>query len=210
MHARRSLPPVAALAALALLPAAALAQRAASVIQVSPYAGYLISGRALEGPLGTSLSNAAGAIGGAQVALKLAPSIALVGNLAYAAPDVRAGVPFLGDVRVGSSTIWLYDAGLQLSMPERAGGLLPISPFVQAGVGAMRYEVSSGPLTGTASNVAWNVGAGADLTLGRHVAVRLFAKDYIGRFDFKDATGVDVTGETAHHVALGVGLRLDF
>lgn len=200
---------LAAVAATLLAPAAR-AQRAAGGIQLSPYAGYLISGNALEGPLGTSLSNSAGAIGGAQLAITLAPGIAVVGNVAYASPDVRAGIPIVGDVSVGSSEIWLYDGGLQLSLPERAGGLLPISPFLQGGVGAMRYSVSSGPLTGEATNVAWNLGAGADLALGRHLAVRLFAKDYIGKFDFKDATGFDVGGETTHHVALGMGLRLDF
>lgn len=201
-----------ATAAALLLAPEAYAQRAARAtsIQLAPYAGYLISGKALEGPLGTSLSNAAGAIGGAQLAVTLAPGIALVGNVAYASPDVRAGIPIFGDVSVGSSEIWLYDAGFQLSLPERAGGLLPISPFVQGGVGSMRYSVSSGPVTGEATNLAWNVGAGADVALGRHVSVRLFAKDYIGKFDFKDATGFDVNGETAHHVALGMGLRLDF
>ena len=201
---------VARAAVLLVLVAAPLAaQRSTTTLQVTPYAGYMISGKALEGPLGTSLSNSAGAMFGAQLALEIVPGLAVVGNVAYSDPDVRAGVPFLGDVRVGSSSIWLYDGGLQLSMPL-TGGLLPITPFVQGGVGAMRYEVSSGPLTGTASNVAWNVGGGADLTLGRNLGLRLFAKDYIGKFDFKDATGLDVSGETAHHVALGVGLKLEF
>lgn len=208
MSLHRSL--VLAAAAAALLAPAAVAQRATGGLQLAPYAGYLISGNAFEGPLGTSLSNSAGAIGGVQLAIPLAAGVAVVGNVAYAAPDVRAGIPIVGDVSVGSSEIWLYDAGLQLSLPERAGGLLPIAPFVQGGVGSMRYSVSSGPLTGEATNLAWNVGAGADLSLGRHVSVRLFAKDYIGKFDFKDATGFDVSGETTHHVALGMGLRLDF
>lgn len=197
------------IAIFAATPAAAQRARATS-LQLTPYAGYMISGNALEGPLGTSLSNSAGAVYGAQLALPLGANIAVVGNLAYAAPDVRAGVPIFGDVRVGSSEIWMYDGGLQLSLPATAGGLLPISPFVQGGVGAMRYEVSSGPVTGKATNVAWNVGAGVDLALARNLGARIFAKDYIGRFDFKDATGLDVKGETAHHVALGVGLRLDF
>jgi hypothetical protein len=147
---------------------------------------------------------------GAQLSLQLVPGLSVVGNLAYSDPDVRAGVPFLGDVRVGSSTIWMYDGGLQLALPLQGGGLLPITPFVQGGVGVMNYEVSSGPLSTKATNVAWNVGGGFDVALARNVGVRLFAKDYIGRFDFRDAAGLDVAGETAHNVALGVGLRLEF
>jgi hypothetical protein len=197
-----------ALALLAL--ASPLAAQRAATFGVTPYAGYMISGKALQGPLGTDVSNSAGALFGAQLALKLSPNLAVVGNVGYSDPEVRAGVPFLGSVHLGSSKIWLYDAGLQLSLPSGAAAALPIAPYVEGGVGSMRYEVSSGPLSGKATNVAWNVGAGADLTLAPSFAVRLFAKDYIGRFDFKDATGLDVNGETAHHVAFGVGLRLDF
>lgn len=197
-------------AILLLAAAAASAQRRTTSLELSPYAGYMISSRALEGPLGTNLSNSAGALFGAQLALKVTPSIALIGNLAYTDPDVRAGVPFLGDVRLGSSTIWMYDGGVELSLPSSIGGLLPVSPFVQGGVGAMRYEVSAGPLSTKATNVAWNVGGGADLSFARNIGARIFVKDYIGRFDFEDATSFDVKGETAHHVALGVGLRLSF
>ena len=205
---RASFVRAAALVAVAAIPAAA--QRSTTSLQLTPYAGYMLSGKALEGPLGTSLSNSAGPMFGAQLSLQLVPGLALVGNLAYSDPDIRAGVPFLGDVSVGSSTIWMYDGGLQLSLPLQSGGLLPITPFVQGGAGVMNYEVSSGPLSAKATNVAWNVGGGVDVSLGRNLGVRLFAKDYIGRFDFQDATGLDVKGETAHHVALGVGLKLEF
>jgi hypothetical protein len=186
------------------------AQRAATTIEIAPYAGVMISGNALEGPLGTTLSNSAGAIYGAQVALKLGSIVSVIGNLGYSDPDIRAGVPIFGDVRLGSSKIWMYDGGLRLSLPGASAGLLPITPFIEGGAGVMKYDVSSGPLSAKSTNVAWNVGAGADLTISRNFGMRIFAKDYIGRFDFKDATGFDVQGETAHHVALGVGLRLDF
>jgi hypothetical protein len=42
------------------------------------------------------------------------------------------------------------------------------------------------------------------------MAVRLLAKDYIGKFDFKDAIGVDVSGSTSHNFGLTAGLRFDF
>lgn len=196
---------------LLLLAAAPLAaQQSKLSMELTPYAGYMISGNALEGPFGTSLSNSAGALYGAQLALHVMPGVALVGNLGYSDPDVRAGVPILGNVRVGSSSIWMYDGGVQLSLPARSEFALPITPFVQGGIGAMQYSVKSGPLTGKANNVAWNVGAGVDVALMPGIGVRLFAKDYIGRFDFRDATGLDVKGETAHHVALGLGLKLEF
>ena len=203
---------LAAVAVLALLaPVAPLAaQQSRGSMELIPYAGYMFSGNALEGPFGTSLSNGAGALYGAQLALRILPGVALVGNLGYSAPDVRAGVPIFGDVRVGRSSLWIYDGGVQLSLPARGEPAPSITPFVQGGVGAMQYSVSSGPVTGKANNLAWNVGAGVDVALVRGVGVRLFAKDHIGRFDFRDATGLDVTGETVHHVALGLGLRLEF
>jgi len=42
------------------------------------------------------------------------------------------------------------------------------------------------------------------------MALRFLAKDYIGQFNFQDATGLDITGNTAHNFALTAGLRFDF
>jgi hypothetical protein len=36
------------------------------------------------------------------------------------------------------------------------------------------------------------------------------AKDYVGKFDFHDATQLDVQGQTAHNWALSAGLRFNF
>jgi hypothetical protein len=38
----------------------------------------------------------------------------------------------------------------------------------------------------------------------------LIAKDYIGKFNFQDATQLDVQGQTAHNWALSAGLRFNF
>ena len=46
--------------------------------------------------------------------------------------------------------------------------------------------------------------------LGRNVGLRLLAKDYIGRFDVQEASGLDAEGEIGHNVALSVGLKLGF
>jgi hypothetical protein len=74
----------------------------------------------------------------------------------------------------------------------------------------MRYEISQSFLSTNATNFAGNVGRGADVTLGKNIGMRLMAKDYIGKFDFKDATFIDYEGKTANNVAFSAGLRLSF
>ena len=52
------------------------------------------------------------------------------------------------------------------------------------------------------------------IAIGRTAGIRLAAKDYFGKFDFKDATGFDgiagTSSKTAHNLAFTAGLRLDF
>ena len=57
---------------------------------------------------------------------------------------------------------------------------------------------------------AGNLGVGADFAVGKGMAFRVLAKDYIGKFNFQDATGLGITGETAHNFALSAGMRFDF
>jgi len=203
---------VTALAAAALTAAPLQAQHAGGdpFYQITPYAGYMIFGDMLEGPLGTSLSSANGAVFGAQLNVRLGGPLALVGNVARASADMQAGIPFLGGVDVGSSEAWLFDGGLQLTLPGVAGGLIPLRPFVQAGAGAIRYDVASGPVTVNTTSFAGNVGLGADLALSRNFGVRVMAKDYIGRFDAQEATSLPVKGELSHNFALSAGLTLAF
>jgi hypothetical protein len=192
------------------LPAAAQAPGSGTVLHVTPYVGYMKFGDYLKGPLGTSLSNAPGALYGAQVGLSLSPNLSLIGNAGYTASDVTVGVPFLGGVSVGHSSMLIYDAGLEYNLGSSMSGGLPLSPFVQAGLGAIRYDINESILTTQASNLAGNIGVGADLALGKGMALRVLAKDYIGKFNFQDATGLGITGNTAHNFALTAGLRLDF
>jgi hypothetical protein len=180
------------------------------VMQVTPYAGYLISGDILKGPLGTSLSTAGGPIYGAQVGLKLAPAVSLIGNLGYSKGDLRIGVPILGGYSVGNSTMLMYDGGIELTLPNAAASGLAFAPFLQVGAGAMRYEANTSVLSTQATNFAGNAGVGADVTLGPSFGLRLMVKDYIGKFDFKEATAFDLSGETTHNWALSAGLRLAF
>ena len=46
--------------------------------------------------------------------------------------------------------------------------------------------------------------------MGRGLALRVMAKDYIGKFNFQDAIGFDVNGGTAHNWAFSAGMKFDF
>jgi hypothetical protein len=74
----------------------------------------------------------------------------------------------------------------------------------------MRYNISESIIRTNATNFAANLGVGADVGLGQGFGLRLMAKDYIGKFNFQDATQLDVQGQTSHNWALSAGLRFDF
>jgi hypothetical protein len=181
-----------------------------TAFELTPYAGYMIFGAYLKGPLGTSISNAPGALYGVQLGMKLAPNISLIGNVGYSSSDVQAGVPFLGGYSIAHSSTLLYDGGIQLDLPLTTASGLGLKPFAQVGAGAMRYNISESIVQTNATNFAANVGVGADVALGQSMGLRLMAKDYIGKFDFHDATQLDVQGQTAHNWALSAGLRFNF
>ena len=67
---------------------------------------------------------------------------------------------------------------------------------------------TSGPATTHATNFAYNVGAGADVAIGPRLGLQVMAKDYIGKFDVREATAVNVDTKTTHNWAVSAGLRL--
>jgi len=192
-------------------PVAAQAPGSGTVLHVTPYVGAMVFGNYLQGPFGTSLSNAPGVLYGVQAGMSLTPNLSLIGNVGYTASDMKVGIPILGGVSVGHSSMLIYDAGLEYDLGSASSAVTQsITPFVQAGVGAIHYNIDESLLTTQATNLAGNVGLGADLSLGKGMALRVLAKDYIGKFNFQDATGFNINGSTANNFALTAGLRLDF
>lgn len=181
-----------------------------AVARITPYVGYITFGDYLSGPIGTRISNESSALYGVQLGLDLARNVALVGNVGYSDSNVRVGIPIIGGVSIADSKILLYDAGLQLRLPTVGSLGTGIAPFVEGGAGAIRYEVRSGPLKTNATNFAVNFGGGLDLQLTRAIGIRAQAKDYVGKFDFKEATALNLDSKVAHNWAFSLGLNLGF
>ena len=193
-------------AAATLVGSSVLAQASAPRVEVTPYAGYMLFGDFIQGPVGTSIGNAGGALLGAQLGVALTPNVALVGNVARASGDINLGIPFLDGITVGSSSAWMFDGALQLALPVSGRAF---TPFVQVGAGAMRHTVKIG-LSTDATNFVGTLGAGADVGLTRNIGLRLMAKDYIGRFDVREATTIDYKPDIAHNFGLSAGLKIAF
>jgi hypothetical protein len=201
----------------ALVAAPALAQNSAPIatgkaFQLTPYAGYVMFGNFIDGPLGTSLSRAAGPLYGAQLGITVSPGVQLVGNFAYSDGDLRVGVPFLGGFAIGRTKALIYDGSIQLDLPVKKTSGVALAPFIQAGAGAIRWDIDLGNdlLAMQSTNLAANLGAGIDVPISTGFSLRLMAKDYIGKFDFKEAVGFSPTNKITNNWALTAGVRLDF
>ena len=175
---------------------------------ITPYAGYLVPGNLYDGPLGTSLTTSNAPMVGAQASIPISKGIALIGNLAYASGDLRVGLPVLGGINVGTARTFFYDAGLELG--GLAGRSTGIKPFVQGGVGGMTSDVKNGLVTVHSTNIAYSAGVGVDIGVSKGFALRVQAKDWIGRFDSQEAVGFRVNGNLAHNWALTAGIKLAF
>jgi len=183
------------------------------VVQFTPYVGYLSVGSFFSRRTGSSLTADGAAVVGAQLALKLAPAVSFYGNLGYAKSNVEVGVPLAATGAQGDSNIWLYDGGLQFSVPTGPFGRGSVKPFFQIGAGAMHFDFNDGgggvPST-TATNFAWNAGVGIDARIARSIGVRFMAKDYIGRFNLQDVSGEAIDAPVTQNWTLSAGLRFGF
>ena len=122
-------------------------------------------GSIAQGPFGFEVGNAGAPLYGLQLGINLHPNVALVGNVGYADSQLEAGLPFIGGLSVADSKVLMYDGGLQLRLPVTTGRGTGFVPFVEGGVGAIRNEISTGPMRTTSTNVALIAGGGLDLQL---------------------------------------------
>jgi len=198
-------------AATVVLPTAVFAQRAIPIVaRITPYVGYMTFGNLATGPIGTRISNQSTAVYGAELGIDVSPNVALVGNIGYADSNIRVGLPIIGGISIADSKILMYDGGVQLRLPATTALGSGLVPFVQGGAGAIRYAIRSGPLETRTTNFAVNAGGGVDLQLSRAIGIRGMVKDYIGKFDFKEATSLNVNGKVANNWVYGIGLNLGF
>jgi hypothetical protein len=181
-----------------------------TVARITPYVGYMTFGSIANGPLGTRVGTASAPVYGVQAGLDLMPNVSLVGHVGYSASNLEVGIPILGGLDVGDSKVLMYDGGVQLRLPGLNGRLAGITPYIEAGAGAIRYELSAGPVATKSTNFAGNFGGGIDMTLGRSLGIRLMAKDYVGKFDFQEAIGFEIGSSVTHNVVFGLGLNLGF
>lgn len=200
--------PLAAAAAVLTLTATTAQAQTGVGAHLTPYAGYLVTGNWYDGPVGTSIATTNASMIGAQGAIPLTKGVSLVGHLAYASGELRIGLPLVGGVNVGSANTWLYDAGLELG--GLAGRSTGIAPFVQGGIGGMTNDIEASVLQIRASNVAYTAGVGVDVGVSEALALRVQAKDWIGRFNTEDAVGFRAEGNLAHNWALTAGVKLRF
>ncbi len=197
-----------ALLAVGLVTSPLAAQQTGAAASLTPFAGYVISGNWYDGPIGTSLKNTNGPVIGAQGSFPLSKGLSLTGSLAYSSGDLRIGLPLIGGVNVGSTKTWMYDAGIELGgLAARPEG---IAPFATAGIGGMTNDISASVFDVRATNVAYTLGVGVDVGFTPGMALRLQAKDWIGRFNSEDAIGFRAEGNLAHNFALTAGLKFTF
>ncbi len=181
-----------------------------TVARITPYVGYITFGDYVSGPIGTRISNESSPMFGVELGLDLSRNFALVGNLGYTDSNVRVNIPFLPDVSVADSKILFYDAGLQFRFPTAGSLGVGLVPFVEAGAGAIRYDVRFGPVETSATTFAGNFGGGLDLQLNRSIGIRGQVKDYVTKFDLGDVSEFGLDTKVAHNVAFKVGLNLAF
>ena len=166
-------------------------------------------GNLISGPLGTSVRNAGAAVYGAEASLGLTRRIALVGNVAYSQSGLEIGAPLIGGVSIGRSSVLRSMTG-RFALRVPVGMARSADLAVRAGRRRLRAAIlrHRARVSTHATNFAYNVGAGADVALAPRFGLQLMVKDYIGKFDAQEATGINVDTKTTHNLAVSAGLRL--
>ena len=177
-------------------------------LEATPYVGYMFTGHFANGPLNTSLGSANGAIYGGQIGLPLAPNASLVGGIGYSSADLQAKAPIIGGISIGTSVAWIYEGDLQLrASPQTQGMLTGFSPFLQVGAGAIHRKLTAIGLSATSTDFAINGGVGLDFPISQGLALRVMAKDYVGKATFDSDLAQT---NTLNNVVLSGGVRFSF
>ena len=183
-----------------------------AVFTIAPYVGYMNFGDYFETTNNVEFSNENGALYGAQAQLDLGRYFSLVGNFGYTSSKFTFE-NYYGSgqsLNLNDVGVWLYDGGIQLRMPLKPEVTSGISPFVQAGAGAIRYSTESDDIASSSStNAAFNYGAGIDWQLGK-LGIRLMAKDYVTSLDWNDFGNVELKDTKAHNWGLTAGFKIGF
>jgi opacity protein-like surface antigen len=187
-----------------------------SSFYISPYAGYMWFGNLFEFPNDVDYTNEDGPQYGVQAGVSFSPNFSLIGNLGYNKTDFRLEGGGVSTPQSGDLAIFFYDANLQFRLPfiaSRTGSWL--APVGQVGVGAMKYTFDTDDINGEGdTNVAFNVGLGADFQLMKALGARIMVKDYITSLSWTDINAVDFNDEVksnvAHNIALTFGLNFGF
>ena len=185
---------------------------------VGPYIGYMIFGDLFEGKNNVEYSNENGVLYGAQVGFSVSPNFSILGNVAYNKSKFQlenfpTGVGTQTQNVSGDVGVWFYDANLQFRLPFEQKDSW-IAPFGQIGAGAVRYTQEAGQFNSPAStNVAFNLGIGADFQFMETIGIRLMVKDYITSLEWNNDNDIQndvVKGQTANNFAISAGLNFGF
>lgn len=194
---------------------------------VSPYVGYITFGELADLGGDAEFSLEDGLYYGAQAGFSFSPNVALIGNLGYTktkfvAKDISFGNGTTQDVNINNQDVgaFFYDATLQFKLPFLANSMgSNIAPFVQAGLGAVRYSQSNdlfdGSDNGTSTNLQIPLGVGVDINVRPRLGLRLMVRDQITSQQFKNFDDLNDTykngrNDTAHNFAYTAGLNFGF
>lgn len=183
-----------------------------AVFTISPYVGYMNFGDYFETSNNIEFSNENGALYGAQAQLDMGRFFSLYGNFGYTSTKFRFENYFGSGqaLNLNDVGVWLYDGGVQLRMPIAQGASRGISPFVQAGGGAVRYSSDSDDIQSSSStNAAFNFGGGIDWQVGK-LGIRLMAKDYVTSLDWTEFDNVELDDRKAHNWGFTAGFKIGF
>lgn len=173
---------------------------------VAPYAGYMVTQKFFDGPLNSALNVQGSSLIGVQGSLPLAPGAALIASVGYSSGDLRAGIPLIGGISLGTSATTVYDLSTELRL-ENSKRFIPV---FELGGGVIHRKVTVAGFSAKTTDFQVSGGVGADVPIGNNLALRFMAKDYWGKADFGSLGPLTAKTDDVHTVGLSGGLRIAF